>query len=140
MTDVDRARDFYAQVGCTVDHDQTVSDDIRFVQLTPPGSACSIAVGRGLTAMAPGSLDNLRRVGSGRALLGFAQADAAADAVMGTGAAGQRHAASGTPASFVAATSTAYARPGVRSGTVTVRSAAPTRMTWSMPLPVMRTR
>jgi catechol 2,3-dioxygenase-like lactoylglutathione lyase family enzyme len=62
VTDVDRARDFYAQVGFTVDHDQTVSDDIRFVQLTPPGSACSIAVGRGLTAMAPGSLDNLQMV------------------------------------------------------------------------------
>ncbi len=62
VTDVDRARDFYAQVGFTIDHDLTVSDDIRFVQLTPPGSACSIAVGRGLTEMAPGSLDNLQMV------------------------------------------------------------------------------
>ena len=62
VTDVDRARDFYAQVGFTIDHDHTVSDDIRFVQLTPPGSACSIAVGRGLTAMEPGSLDNLQMV------------------------------------------------------------------------------
>lgn len=62
VTDVDRARDFYARVGFTVDHDQTVSDDIRFVQLTPPGSACSIAMGRGLTEMAPGSLDNLQMV------------------------------------------------------------------------------
>jgi catechol 2,3-dioxygenase-like lactoylglutathione lyase family enzyme len=62
VTDVDRARDFYAQVGFTIDHDRTVSDDIRFVQLTPPGSACSIAVGRGLTEMAPGSLDNLQMV------------------------------------------------------------------------------
>ena len=62
VTDVDRARDFYAQVGFSIDHDQTVSDDIRFVQLTPPGSSCSIAVGRGLTAMAPGSLDNLQMV------------------------------------------------------------------------------
>ena len=45
-----------------VDHDRTVSDEIRFVQLTPPGSACSIAIGRGLTEMAPGSLDNLQVV------------------------------------------------------------------------------
>ena len=44
------------------DHDQTVSEEIRFVQLTPPGSACSIAIGRGLTGMAPGSLDNLQMV------------------------------------------------------------------------------
>ncbi len=62
VTDVDRARDFYEKVGFTIDHDRTVSDDIRFVQLTPPGSGCSIAVGRGLTAMAPGSLDNLQMV------------------------------------------------------------------------------
>ena len=62
VTDVDRARDFYAQVGFTIDHDQTVSDDIRFVQLTPPGSACSIAIGRGLTGMQAGSLDNLQMV------------------------------------------------------------------------------
>ena len=62
VTDVDRAKDFYARIGFVVDHDQTVSDEIRFVQLTPPGSACSIAVGRGLTEMAPGSLDNLQMV------------------------------------------------------------------------------
>jgi len=62
VTDVDRARDFYARVGFVVDHDQTVSEEVRFVQLTPPGSACSIAVGRGLTEMAPGSLDNLQMV------------------------------------------------------------------------------
>ena len=62
VTDVDRAKEFYEQVGFTVDHDQTVSDDVRFVQLTPPGSGCSIAVGRGLTAMPPGSLDNLQMV------------------------------------------------------------------------------
>ncbi|RYC05443.1 glyoxalase [Nocardioides zhouii] len=43
-------------------HDQTVSDEVRFVQLTPPGSACSIAIGRGLTRMEPGSLDNLQMV------------------------------------------------------------------------------
>jgi catechol 2,3-dioxygenase-like lactoylglutathione lyase family enzyme len=62
VTDIDRARDFYAQAGFVVDHDQTVSDEIRFVQLTPPGSACSIAVGKGLTKMQPGSLDNLQAV------------------------------------------------------------------------------
>ena len=62
VTDVDRARDFYARVGFVVDHDHTVSEEVRFVQLTPPGSACSIAVGRGLTEMAPGSLDNLQMV------------------------------------------------------------------------------
>ncbi|MEV4194962.1 VOC family protein [Streptomyces toxytricini] len=62
VTDVDRAKAFYEQVGFHTDHDVTVSDDIRFVQLTPPGSACSIAVGRGLTQMAPGSLDNLQVV------------------------------------------------------------------------------
>ncbi|MDT0185029.1 VOC family protein [Microbacterium sp. ARD31] len=62
VTDVDRAKEFYEKVGFHADHDQTVSEDIRFVQLTPPGSACSIAIGRGLTEMAPGSLDNLQAV------------------------------------------------------------------------------
>jgi catechol 2,3-dioxygenase-like lactoylglutathione lyase family enzyme len=62
VTDVDVAKAFYEKVGFVVDHDQTPSDDIRFVQLTPPGSACSIAIGRGLTEMVPGSLDNLQMV------------------------------------------------------------------------------
>jgi catechol 2,3-dioxygenase-like lactoylglutathione lyase family enzyme len=63
VTDVDRAKAFYVdQVRFVADYDQTVSDEIRFVQLTPPGSACSIAIGRGLTGMAPGSLDNLQVV------------------------------------------------------------------------------
>ena len=62
VTDVDGAKAFYEKVGFDVDHDHTVSDEIRFVQLTPPGSACSIAVGRGITEMAPGSLDNLQMV------------------------------------------------------------------------------
>ena len=57
-----RAKEFYERVGFVVDHDQTVSDEVRFVQLTPPGSACSIAIGRGLTRMEPGSLDNLQMV------------------------------------------------------------------------------
>ena len=63
VTDVDRARDFYVdQVGFVLDHDQTVSEEVRFVQLTPPGSACSIAIGKGLTEMVPGGLDNLQVV------------------------------------------------------------------------------
>ena len=62
VTDVDRAKAFYEKVGFVVDHDRAASDDIRFVQLTPPGSACSIAIGRGLTEMEPGSLDNLQMV------------------------------------------------------------------------------
>jgi catechol 2,3-dioxygenase-like lactoylglutathione lyase family enzyme len=62
VTDVDRARDFYVQAGFVLDHDHTVSEELRFVQLTPPGSACSIALGRGLTTMEPGSLENLQMV------------------------------------------------------------------------------
>ncbi|KPI22754.1 Glyoxalase-like domain containing protein [Actinobacteria bacterium OV450] len=62
VTDVDRAKAFYERIGFHADHDVTVSEDIRFVQLTPPGSACSIALGRGLTRMAPGSLDNMQVV------------------------------------------------------------------------------
>lgn len=63
VTDVDRARDFYAnQVGFQLDHDHTVSDEVRFVQLTPPGSGCSIALGKGLTDAAPGSVRGLMMV------------------------------------------------------------------------------
>jgi catechol 2,3-dioxygenase-like lactoylglutathione lyase family enzyme len=62
VTDVDVARDFYVRAGFNLDQDQTVSDEVRFVQLTPPGSACSIAIGKGLTEMLPGSLDNLQMV------------------------------------------------------------------------------
>jgi catechol 2,3-dioxygenase-like lactoylglutathione lyase family enzyme len=62
VTDIDTAKDFYVRAGFNVDHDRTVSDAIRFVQLTPPGSACSIAFGRGLTQMTPGSLDNMQAV------------------------------------------------------------------------------
>jgi len=57
VSDVDRAKAFYVdQVGFVADHDQAVSDGIRFVQLTPPGSACSIAFGKGISKMEPGSL------------------------------------------------------------------------------------
>jgi predicted enzyme related to lactoylglutathione lyase len=63
VSDVDRAKAFYVdQVGFNADHDHTVSDELRFVQLTPPGSACSIALGRGLTEVAPGSVQGLQVV------------------------------------------------------------------------------
>ena len=56
VTDVDRAKAFYVeQVGFHPDHDYQVNDALRFVQLTPPGSACSIVMGTGITDMAPGS-------------------------------------------------------------------------------------
>jgi catechol 2,3-dioxygenase-like lactoylglutathione lyase family enzyme len=63
VTDIDRAKAFYVdQAGFNLDHDHTVSEDIRFVQLTPPGSACSIAIGKGLTQVTPGALDSLQVV------------------------------------------------------------------------------
>jgi catechol 2,3-dioxygenase-like lactoylglutathione lyase family enzyme len=56
VTDVDRAKAFYVdQVGFVADHDHRVSDELRFVQLTPPGSACSIVLGEGVVEMAPGT-------------------------------------------------------------------------------------
>jgi predicted enzyme related to lactoylglutathione lyase len=56
VTDVDRAKTFYVErAGFNADHDHTVSDEMRFVQLTPRGSACSIAIGTGLSESAPGS-------------------------------------------------------------------------------------
>ena len=63
VSDVDRAKAFYVeQAGFIADHDHTVSDELRFVQLTPPGSACSIAIGTGLSDMAPGSVEGLQLV------------------------------------------------------------------------------
>jgi predicted enzyme related to lactoylglutathione lyase len=63
VSDVDRAKAFYTeQVGFHADHDHTVSDEIRFVQLTPPGSACSIAIGNGVTDAQPGSVRGLQVV------------------------------------------------------------------------------
>ena len=63
VTDVDRAKAFYTeQVGFNADHDHTVSDEVRFVQLTPPGSACSICLGRGVTDAEPGSVRGLQLV------------------------------------------------------------------------------
>lgn len=63
VTDVDRAKAFYAdQVGFVVDHDVRVSDTLRFVQLTPPGSACSIAIGEGIIDTVPGSMKGIQVV------------------------------------------------------------------------------
>jgi catechol 2,3-dioxygenase-like lactoylglutathione lyase family enzyme len=63
VTDVDRARAFYAdQLGWHVDFDQQVNPELRFVQITPPGSACSIAFGTGITHMPPGSQRGLQVV------------------------------------------------------------------------------
>jgi predicted enzyme related to lactoylglutathione lyase len=63
VTDVDRAKAFYVdQVGFNADHDHRVSDEMRFVQLTPPGSACSIAIGTGIMETEPGSVQGLQLV------------------------------------------------------------------------------
>ena len=63
VSDIDRAKAFYVdRAGFNADHDHTVSDEIRFVQLTPPGSACSISIGKGLSQMEPGSLEGLQLV------------------------------------------------------------------------------
>jgi predicted enzyme related to lactoylglutathione lyase len=63
VSDVDRAKAFYTdKAGFNADHDHTVSEEIRFVQLTPPGSACSIAIGKGLVEGEPGSVRGLQMV------------------------------------------------------------------------------
>ena len=63
VADVDRAKAFYTEkVGFVADHDHRVSDEIRFVQLTPPGSACSIALGKGVTDAPPGSVQGMQMV------------------------------------------------------------------------------
>ena len=63
VADVDRAKAFYVeQVGFVADHDHKVSDEIRFVQLTPPGSGCSIALGTGLVKAEPGSVQGIQLV------------------------------------------------------------------------------
>lgn len=78
VTDVDRAKSFYVdQVGFTADHDVRVHEGLRFVQLTPPGSACSIALGEGLTDMPPGSQQGIQVV--------VADADAARAALVAMG-------------------------------------------------------
>ena len=63
VTDIDRAQAFYVdQVGFVADHDIPVDENLRFVQLTPPGSGCSIAIGTGLTDAQPGSVKGLQLV------------------------------------------------------------------------------
>jgi len=63
VSDVDRAKAFYTdKAGFNADYDHTVSEEIRFVQLTPPGSACSIAIGKGITDAVPGSVVGLQMV------------------------------------------------------------------------------
>jgi catechol 2,3-dioxygenase-like lactoylglutathione lyase family enzyme len=78
VADVDRAKSFYAeQVGFDLDRDHHVSDTVRIVQLTPPGSGCSIVVGKGLARMEPGSLQGLQLV--------VADMDAARNALLARG-------------------------------------------------------
>ena len=78
VTDVDRAKQFYVEkLVFNADMDATVSDEIRFVQLTPPGSACSIAIGLGITDAAPGSVRGMQVV--------VADADAARAELAGRG-------------------------------------------------------
>ena len=63
VSDVDRAKRFYVeQAGFNADHDHRVNENLRFVQLTPPGSACSIAIGTGVTDAEPGSVKGLQLV------------------------------------------------------------------------------
>ncbi len=63
VSDVDRAKAFYVeQAGFNPDHDHKISDELRFVQLTPPGSACSITIGTGITDAEPGSVQGLQLV------------------------------------------------------------------------------
>jgi catechol 2,3-dioxygenase-like lactoylglutathione lyase family enzyme len=78
VTDVDRAKSFYVdQVGFNADHDYQVNESLRFVQLTPPGSACSIVMGTGITEMPPGSQRGVQVV--------VADVQAARDALIGHG-------------------------------------------------------
>ncbi|MCG7286552.1 VOC family protein [Cellulomonas sp. ACRRI] len=78
VSDVDRAKDFYTQrAGFVLDHDHEVGGGIRFVQLTPPGSGASIAIGTGLTTMPPGSVEGLQLV--------VADIEAARDELTGRG-------------------------------------------------------
>jgi catechol 2,3-dioxygenase-like lactoylglutathione lyase family enzyme len=78
VSDVDRAKAFYAeQVGFHLDRDHQVSETVRVVQLTPPGSGCAIVIGTGLADMAPGSLQGLQLV--------VADMNAARDALVGRG-------------------------------------------------------
>ena len=77
VTDIDRAKDFYVSIGFNADHDQTVNEELRFVQLTPPGSACSIVLDRTMTSMKAGILQGIQCV--------VADADAAREQLIKAG-------------------------------------------------------
>jgi predicted enzyme related to lactoylglutathione lyase len=78
VSDIDRAKDFYVnQVGFNADHDHRVNEHLRFVQLTPPGSACSIVLDHGMTSMKPGSVDGIQVV--------IADAEAAREQLLANG-------------------------------------------------------
>jgi predicted enzyme related to lactoylglutathione lyase len=77
VSDIDRAKAFYVKAGFDAEHDHRVSDEVRFVQLTPPGSACSIALTSGAHEMQPGSLSGLQAV--------VADAEAAREELLGRG-------------------------------------------------------
>jgi len=77
VTDVDRAKAFYEKAGFNADNDVQVNAELRFVQLTPPGSNCSISIGTGITEMEPGSLEGLQMV--------VEDADAAREELAGRG-------------------------------------------------------
>ena len=62
VSDVDRAKDFYVRAGFVAEQDHQVDENLRFVQLTPPGSACSIAIGSGLVETEPGAVKGLQLV------------------------------------------------------------------------------
>ncbi len=63
VSDVDRSKAFYAdQLGFHVDHDTVIGDDLRIVQLTPPGSGCSVVLSKGLQTMEPGTLKGVQLV------------------------------------------------------------------------------
>src|SRR5688500_16177888 len=62
VTDVDKSKEFYVKAGFNADQDHEINENLRFVQLTPPGSACSICIGKGLTSVKPGTLDLLQVV------------------------------------------------------------------------------
>ncbi|MEX0151048.1 VOC family protein [Microbacterium sp. LMI1-1-1.1] len=84
VSDVDRAKEFYERIGFHADHDQRVNDELRFVQMTPPGSACSIAFGTGLgLTLQPGQQDTIQVVvpDADAALAQLRDAGAAADGV-----------------------------------------------------------
>jgi catechol 2,3-dioxygenase-like lactoylglutathione lyase family enzyme len=62
VSDVDKAKAFYERIGYHTDHDHRVNDHLRFVQITPPGSGCSIVIGDGVTSAAPGSAQRMQVV------------------------------------------------------------------------------